>query len=47
LILEEEPIGCPETAATNYKYTLRNSPEERISYLQRLGSLNSRVVFII
>jgi len=26
------PIGCPETSVMNYNYTLRNNPEERISY---------------
>ena len=25
------PIGCPETPAQNYHYTLRNDPEERSS----------------
>ena len=25
------PTGCPETSATNYRSTLRNMPEERIS----------------
>jgi hypothetical protein len=25
------PIGCPETSATNYNYSLRNSPEEHSS----------------
>jgi hypothetical protein len=24
-----EPIGCTETSANNYHYTLRNIPEER------------------
>jgi len=23
-----EPIGCPETSAVNYHYSLRNKPEE-------------------
>jgi len=23
------PIGCPETSVRNYRYTLRNKPEER------------------
>jgi hypothetical protein len=25
------PIDCPETSVTNYKSTMRNIPEERIS----------------
>jgi len=29
-------IGCPETSVTNYKYTLRNIPEERSSQLSLL-----------
>jgi len=29
-------IGCPETSVVNYHYTLRNSPEERISRRQSL-----------
>jgi hypothetical protein len=31
-----EPIGCPETSVRNYRYWLRNNPEER-SYLLLLG----------
>ena len=34
-------IGCPETSLKNYHYTLRNSPEERSSYLFRGGSLKT------
>jgi hypothetical protein len=26
------PMGCPETSVRNYRYTLRNIPEERRSY---------------
>jgi hypothetical protein len=29
------PTGCAETSARNYKYSLRNSPEERSSHLLR------------
>jgi hypothetical protein len=30
-----KPIGCTETSAMNYHYSLRNNPEERISqYVQ-------------
>ena len=36
-------IGCLETPVINYHYSLRNSPEERSSYLLRGGSLNSRM----
>ena len=25
------PIGCPETSVKNYRYALRNNPEERYS----------------
>jgi len=25
-------IGCPETSVSSYKYSLRNSTEERISH---------------
>ena len=35
---------CPETSVRNYHYTLRNSTEERSSYLIRGGSLKSYVV---
>ena len=40
--LMTEPIGCPETSVINYHYSLRNNPEERISYLLRGWSLKSR-----
>jgi hypothetical protein len=33
LILEDGPIGCTETSATNCQSTLRNIPEERRSAL--------------
>jgi len=29
-----ESIGCPETSATNYQYTMSNIPEERRYHLQ-------------
>jgi len=38
------PICCSETSTRNYHYALRNSPEERSSYLLRGGSLKSRTV---
>jgi hypothetical protein len=39
-----EPIGCTETSVRNYHYSLRDSPEERSSYLRvlRRGSLQFR-----
>jgi len=30
-LLQMGPTGCPETSVTNYRSTLRNMPEERIS----------------
>jgi len=30
--LKMGPMGCPETSAWNYRYTLRNNLEERSSY---------------
>ena len=33
--LKMEPIGCPETSVRNCHYTLRNSPEEHSSLLQK------------
>jgi len=35
-------IGCPETSAINYHYSLRNKPEQRSSHLLRSGNLKSR-----
>ena len=29
-------LGCPETSVTRYQYKLRNSPEERISWLMQI-----------
>jgi hypothetical protein len=29
--LKMVPISCPETSARNYRYSLRNNPEERSS----------------
>jgi len=40
-LLKVEAIGCPETSVINYHYTLRNSPEERSSYLLHGKSLKS------
>jgi hypothetical protein len=45
--LEDGPLGCPETSVRNYLYLLRNNPEERISYLLRGGSLNSRMCSLV
>ena len=39
------PIGCPETSVRNYRYSLRNSPEERSSQLLPGGSLKSHKNF--
>jgi len=38
-----EPIGCPETSLENYHSTLRISPEERPSLLNRGGSLKPHI----
>lgn len=43
LPLKMWPIGFPETWVTNYQFTLRNIPEERVSYLHRGRSLKSRI----
>jgi hypothetical protein len=40
--LKMGPIGCLETSVQNYHSTLRNTPEERRSHLNRGGSLKSR-----
>jgi hypothetical protein len=32
--LKVRPLCCPEMSVMNYNYTLRNSPEERISWNQ-------------
>jgi hypothetical protein len=37
------PRGRPETSGRNYRYSLRNNIEERISHLLRGGSLKSRI----
>jgi hypothetical protein len=37
------PIGCPDTLARNYHYSLRNNREERSSHLLRGGNLKSRI----
>jgi len=39
---EMRPIGCPETSARNYHYSLRNTPEECSFHLVRGGSPKSR-----
>jgi hypothetical protein len=38
------PTGCLETFVTNYKSTLRNTPEERRSYLHQDKRLKSRII---
>ena len=39
--LKMGPIGCPETSVRNYRYLLRNSPEECSTHLLRGGSRKS------
>jgi len=39
-----EPIGCPETSASDYHYLLRNNSEGRISHLFCIRSLKSLTV---
>ena len=41
--LKVVPIDCAETLIRNYRYRLRNSPEERSSHLLRGGSLQSLI----
>jgi CRISPR/Cas system endoribonuclease Cas6 (RAMP superfamily) len=36
-----EPTGCPETSIRNYRYLLRNSPEERSSHTGTKFTLQS------
>jgi hypothetical protein len=36
------PMGCPETSAKDYQYSLRNNSEGRSSHLLRGGNLKSR-----
>jgi hypothetical protein len=36
------PIGFPERSVKNYRYSLRNNPEEQNYYLRRGGSVKSR-----
>ena len=40
--LKARPISCPEASVRNYRYSLRNNPEELSLYLLRGGSLTSR-----
>ena len=40
--VKKGPIGCSETLARNYYYSLRNNPEECNSHLLRGASLKSR-----
>ena len=39
-------IGCPETSARNYHYSLRNNPEEHSYHLLLGGSLQSFIYVI-
>ena len=32
-LMNTGPVGCPETSAKNYHYSLDNNPEERSSYV--------------
>ena len=41
--LQDEADSCPETSVRNYRYSLRNNPEERSFRLLRGGSLKSRM----
>ena len=41
-MLEEGPVGFPETSATNYEPGLPNIPEERRPHLHRGGTLKAR-----
>jgi hypothetical protein len=36
--LKNGPIGCPETSARNYRYSLHNNPEQRSSVTRFVGS---------
>jgi hypothetical protein len=40
------PIGCPETSVRNYRYTLRNFPEECTSHVLRGTGLKSRKLYL-
>jgi len=44
LYLKIGPIGCTETSARNYHYTLRNRPEERCSHPLCVERLKSRTI---
>ena len=35
------PIGCPETSARKYRYTLLKTPKQHRPHLHRVGSLKS------
>jgi len=37
------PLGRPETSVINYRYSLRNDPEERCSHLLQLFSLHTEM----
>jgi hypothetical protein len=41
-LLKVGPMGCPETSARNYHYSLCDNQEERSSYLLGDGSVKSR-----
>ena len=40
-ILKTGPIGCPEITVSIFRYSLRNSPEDRSSHILHGGSLIS------
>jgi hypothetical protein len=41
-ILKMRPKACPETFVTNYRFELRNIPEERSSHIHGGGNLKRR-----
>jgi len=41
-----EPVGCPETTATDYQSTVRNIPEEpKITYSKLAFQWNKSIVY--
>jgi hypothetical protein len=44
---EDKTDSLPETSVTNYRYSLRNNPEECSSQPFRGGSLQSRIHYIL
>jgi len=41
LFLGMGPIGCSETSVRNYRYSLRNNPEERSSQKKTCGMVSA------